>query len=173
MNLYVMRHGIALPADDSSAAADAARPLSPKGIKRTRKIAKGIRRLGLSFDVLLASPLTRARQPADLVAAALGSEASVEEMPDLAPDTTVERLLAALTRYGVHADLLLVGHAPVLNETVAHLLSGAKPGRNTLHLELKKGGLCRIEIDGVPPPTPGKLHWFLTPKHLRCIGEGR
>jgi phosphohistidine phosphatase len=60
MNLYLMRHGIALPADDPAVAVDAERPLSPKGVKRTRKIAKGMRRLDLSFDVLLTSPLARA-----------------------------------------------------------------------------------------------------------------
>jgi hypothetical protein len=36
---------------------------------------------------------------------------------------------------------------------------------------LKKGGMCRIEIDTVPPATAGTLHWLLAPKQLRLIGE--
>ena len=60
MNLYFMGNGIALEENDPSVGDDTRRPLSPKGIKRTRKIAKGVRRLGISFDVLLSSPLARA-----------------------------------------------------------------------------------------------------------------
>ncbi len=172
MNLYFMRHGIALPADDPSIAVDADRPLSPKGIKRTRKIAKGMRRLGLSFDALLTSPLARARQTADLVAAALDAEALVEEISGLSPESTVEHLLFGLTRYQDRGDLLLVGHEPLLSITIAHLLGG-KSARNALNIEFKKGGLCRIEIDALPPPGPGKLHWLLTPKQLRRIADGQ
>ena len=172
MNLYLMRHGIAVPADDASIAIDAERPLSPKGIKRTRKIAKGIRRLDLSFGVLLTSPLVRARQTADLVAAALGAEALVEEISGLSPESTVERLLSGLSQYQDRSDLLLVGHEPLLSHAAAHLLAG-KSARNALNLEFKKGGLCRIEIDALPFASAGKLHWFLTPKQLRCIADGR
>ena len=172
MNLYLMRHGIALAANDPSVAIDADRPLSPKGIKRTRKIAKGMRRLSLSFDVLLTSPRVRARQTADLVAAALGAEACLEEIAGLSPESTVEVLLLGLIPYQDRGDLLLVGHEPLLSNTLAHLLAG-KPSRNALNMEFKKGGLCRIEIDGLPPPGPGKLHWLLTPKQLRCIADSR
>ncbi len=172
MNLYLMRHGIALPGDDPSVAIDAERPLSPKGIKRTRKIARGMYRLGLAFDVLLTSPLARARQTADLVAAALSAEALVEEISGLSPESTVEHLLFGLTRYQDRRDLLLVGHEPLLSNTVSHLLGG-KSARNALNVEFKKGGLCRIEIDGLPAPDPGKLHWLLSPKQLRCIADGR
>lgn len=172
MNLYLMRHGIALPADDPAVAVDAERPLSPKGVKRTRRIAKGIRRLNLSFDALLTSPLARARQTADLVAAALGAEALVEEISGLSPESTVEHLLFELTRYQDRGDLLLVGHEPLLSNAAAHLLAG-KSARGALNLEFKKGGLFRIEIDALPLASPGKLHWFLTPKQLRCIADGR
>ena len=172
MNVYLMRHGIALPAGDPSVDADAERSLSPKGIKRTRKIAKGMRRLGLSFNALLASPLARARQTADLVGAALGAEALIEEISELSPESTVEHLLLGLARYQDRGDLLLVGHEPLLSNTVSHLLAG-KSARNALNLEFKKGGLCRIEIDALSPPGPGKLHWFLTPKQLRSIAGGR
>ena len=172
MNLYLMRHGIALQADDPAGTLDADRPLSSKGIKRTRKIARGMRRLGLSFDALLTSPLARARQTADLVATVLGAEALVEEISGLSPESTVEHLLFGLTRYHDRNDVLLVGHEPLLSNSVSHLLGG-KSARNTLNMEFKKGGLCRVEIDALPLAAPGKLHWLLTPKQLRCIADGR
>jgi hypothetical protein len=40
-----------------------------------------------------------------------------------------------------------------------------------LQIDLKKGGLCCIEIDALPPGTPGTLHWFLKPKQLRRLGD--
>ena len=71
MNLYLMRHGIALTRDDPSVAHDAERPLTGKGVKRMRKAAKGLRELAIRFDSILTSPLSRARQTADIVASTL------------------------------------------------------------------------------------------------------
>lgn len=169
MNLYLMRHGIALPADDPSVAHDGDRPLTPKGIKRTRKAARGLRRLNIPFDVILTSPVLRARQTADAVAGELGTEALMKEISSLAPESTVDHLLFGLTRYKNHEHLLLVGHEPLLSNALSHLLGG-KSARS-VHVEFKKGALCRVEIDDLPPSNPGKLHWFLTPKQLRLLSE--
>jgi phosphohistidine phosphatase len=169
MNLYLMRHGIALERNDPSVADDDRRPLSTKGVKRTRKIAEGIRQLDIPFDVLLTSPLTRARQTVDIVAAALGAEARVEEIASLKPNSTFERLIADLTRYQQRKHILLVSHEPFLSEVLSSLLAGQ--GGPRLHVEFKKGGLCRTEIDSLSPPQPGKLDWFLTPKQLRLLGK--
>jgi phosphohistidine phosphatase len=169
MNLYLMRHGIALPADDPSVAHDGDRPLTPKGIKRTRKAARGLRRLNIPFDVILTSPVLRARQTADAVAGELGAEAVVKEISSLAPESTVDHLLFGLTRYKNHEHLLLVGHEPLLSNALSHLLGG-KSARS-VHVEFKKSALCRVEIDDLPPSNPGKLHWFLTPKQLRLLSE--
>mgnify|MGYP003575107651 CR=1 FL=1 len=168
MNLYLMRHGIALTRDDPSVAHDAERPLTGKGMKRMRKAAKGLRELDIPFDSILTSPLARARQTADIVASALGMQAQLEEISGLAPESTVEHLMFGLTRYQDRQHVLLVGHEPLLSDTAAYLLGGRKPVN--LVFEFKKGGLCRIEIDKLPAAAPGKLHWFLTPKQLRQLG---
>jgi phosphohistidine phosphatase len=110
MNLYLMRHGIALTRDDPSVAHDAERPLTGKGVKRMRKAAKGLRELAVPFDSILTSPLSRARQTADIVASALGMEARLEEISGLAPESTVEHLMFGLTRYQDRQHVLLVGH---------------------------------------------------------------
>ena len=169
MNLYFMRHGIASPSGDLSAAADRDRPLTPKGMKRIRKAVRGMKRLGVSFDLLLTSPLARARQTADIVSGAMSNGAPVEELSSLAPESSVEQLMLDLNRYQDRGDLLLVGHEPSLSHALSHLL-GAKPARS-LHIELKKGALCRIEIDALPTAGPVTLHWLLTPKQMRLLGE--
>ena len=63
MELYFLRHGIA--ADEGPAdSGDAGRPLTEQGIKKMKEAARGLRRLGVRPEVLLSSPLVRARQTA-------------------------------------------------------------------------------------------------------------
>jgi phosphohistidine phosphatase len=167
MNIYLMRHGIAVAADQPGIESDDTRPLTPKGIKRMRRAARGLRRLKPPFDALLASPLLRARQTAEIVADALGLEAQLEEIYELAPESSVDHLISGLSRFKSKEHVLLVGHNPLLGHIFSFLISGQNV---SVEAYLKKGGLCRIEIDGLPPGTPGRLHWFLTPKQLRLLG---
>ena len=95
MNLYLLRHGIAVPKDDSKIQSDEERPLTRKGAKRMRKAAKGLRALQIDFDRILTSPLPRARQTADIVADKLDLETRLEELPELAPGTAVQELVSA------------------------------------------------------------------------------
>lgn len=169
MNLYLMRHGIAVTVEQPGIESDSERPLTPKGIKRMRRAARGVRRLGISFDAVLASPLVRARQTAEIVADALGLEARLEEVSELAPESSVDHLISGLTRFQDREHLLLVGHNPLLTHASSFLIAGKKD--ITFEIELKKGGLCRIEIDDLPPGAPGTLHWSLTPKQLRQLGD--
>jgi phosphohistidine phosphatase len=166
MNLYFLRHGIAASAEEMPADGD--RPLTPKGIKRMRKGVRGIRRLGLNFDAILTSPLARARQTADMVAEALGLQAHVSVIDALQPGSSIDELLSSLGDYENREHLLLVGHEPLLSNTAAFLLTGKKTA--TFELGFKKGSLCRIEIDALPPRDPGTLHYLLAPKHLRFLG---
>jgi phosphohistidine phosphatase len=166
MNLYFLRHGIAASAEEVPADSD--RPLTAKGIKRMRKGARGIRRLGLNFDAILTSPLARARQTADIVAEALGLQAQLSVIDALQPGSSIDELLASLRDHESREHLLLVGHEPLLSNTAAYLLTGKKNAG--LELDFKKGSLCRIEIDALPPRDPGTLHYLLAPKHLRLFG---
>ena len=168
MNLYLLRHGIAVAVDEPEIDTDSERPLSQKGIKRMRKAARGLRRLGIPFDGILTSPLIRARQTADIVAEALGLDHGLEEISGLAPESSVEHLIFGLTRFQNRQHLILVGHQPLLGDLLAFLLM-VQEGPE-IKVELKKGGLCRIEVDNVPPTQPGLLHWLLTPKQLRMMG---
>jgi phosphohistidine phosphatase len=167
MNLYLLRHGIALVRTDPSVSDDRERPLSHKGIKRMRKAAKGLLRLAIPFDTVLTSPLLRARQTAEIVVNTLGKEALLEEISGLAPDSTVEHLMSALTSYQDRQHLLLVGHEPLLGELAVYLLKRKHSGHLTL--ELKKGSLCHIEIASPASDAPGKLRFLLTPKQLRSL----
>ena len=169
MNLYLMRHGIAVAADDLGVIQDKERPLTSKGIKRMRRAARGMRRLGIEFDGILTSPLLRARQTADIVAAALDMRSRLEEVPELAPECSVEHLIVGLTRYQDRDHLLLVGHQPLLGQTLGSLIDSS-PGTK-LEFDLGKGSLCRVEIDRLPVDKPGVLHWLVTAKQLRLLAD--
>jgi len=166
MNLYLLRHGIAAANDDPENVPDNDRPLTPKGIKRMRKAAKGLRRMGIPFDSILTSPLVRARQTAEIVAQALGLGDHLEEISGLAPGNSVSDLWSSLTPYKDHEHLLLVGHEPFLSTTLGYLLTHDE--KRSVAVVFKKGGLCRVEIDALPPNKAAALHWLLTPKQLRA-----
>jgi phosphohistidine phosphatase len=168
MNLYFMRHGIAVDRADSSAGSgDRERQLTPKGIKRMNKAAKGLTALSLTFDRILTSPLERARQTAKIVAQTLQLENRVEEVEQLSPEQSAQDLLSALVPYSDQKQILLVGHEPQLSNTISVLLSGTARAE----IRLKKGAMCCLEVDGLPPKKNGVLHWALAPKHLRQMAR--
>jgi phosphohistidine phosphatase len=164
-----MRHAIAVAGDEPGVETDGERPLSARGIKRMRKAARGLKRLEITFDALLTSPLLRARQTADIVAQAIGLNDRVEEISGLAPESSVDNLIFGLARFRGREHVLLVGHEPLLSQMMTFLLTGKK--NESSNIPLKKGALCRIEVDGLPPDKPGTLHWLLAPKQLRLLGE--
>ena len=167
MNLYFMRHGIAADRATGKSSDDWQRTLTPKGIKRIHKEARGLITLSLSFDRILTSPLERARQTAKIVAQALQLEDRLEEFEQLGPDRSVRDLLSGLAAYAGKEQILLVGHEPLLSSTVSFLLS-EKTGAQ---IQLKKGGLCCLEVDAVAPRKGAVLQWALAPKHLRLLAR--
>jgi phosphohistidine phosphatase len=168
MNLYVMRHGIAEDRPETGGKSnDRDRELSPKGVKRIQKAAKGLLSLSISFDRILTSPLARARQTAKIVAQELQLDGRLEEIEQLSPEQSVQDLMTGLAAFSGEKNILLVGHEPLLSRTVSFLLSG----KTGAEIRLKKGGLCCLEIDGLPPQESAVLHFALTPKQLRLLAR--
>jgi phosphohistidine phosphatase len=164
MNVYLMRHGTA-EAKDNPKLPDEQRELTKKGARKTRKAAKGLRALGIPFDRIVTSPLARARKTADIVANVLKLEEEVTEAAELAPSAPVERLVARLIEYRDCRELLLVGHQPFLGKAASLLLC-----RNeAAEIELKKSGVCCIELNELDMKKPGVLRWMLTPSQLRKL----
>lgn len=163
MKLYVLRHGDAGQHGDPRFASDAERPLSEKGMRRTKTLAHALAGMGISFDLILASPLVRARQTAEIVERGLKLHGKLALTTHLAPSGDMEKLIAHLNgiRPGLNT-VLLVGHEPYLSRLISLLLTGA-PG---LPLTVKKGGLCRMEIESLRSTKCATLEWFIAPKLL-------
>jgi len=160
--LFLIRHGIAEERGDAWPD-DAKRPLSEDGIERFQKSARGLARLDVWIDVVLTSPLVRARQTADIIASAFDPRPSIITIESLAPGGSYASLLTDLEKHGRKTRIALVGHEPGIGELGARLIGSRHS------FEFKKGAVCRIDVDEIPPVSPGDLRWFLTPKVMASI----
>ncbi len=160
MELYLVRHAIA--AKRRMVRRDRDRPLTEGGIRKMRRIARALCVLGIRADLILSSPLRRARETAGILAAELGSP-DPEPTPFLEPGVTTERLCAFIIRRAGRARrVFLVGHEPALSILASVLLSGEAQTQ----LTMKKGGVCKLRVDRLRCGRCAVLEWLLTPRVL-------
>lgn len=168
MNLYLLRHGIAVEPGTPGYARDADRPLTPKGERKLVKIAKAMRTLELEFDRILFSPYLRARGTAVLIAKELGQQKHLESCEALTPSGSLRAVIEAIKALKPEPqNVLLVGHEPGLSELAALLLSG----ETNLSITMKKAGLCSLTAESLRPGRCASLEWLLTPKQMVLIGD--
>jgi phosphohistidine phosphatase len=160
--LYLIRHGIAAERSDEYPD-DSKRPLTAQGISRLRKEAHALDELGVTFEQIITSPLVRTRQTADVIAESLKSKPSIVTSDALAPAGTPGAVMQELAKHAKKGSVALVGHEPNLGELAARLI-GARQA-----LEFKKGGICRIDFETLPPKGTGQLRWFVPPRMLRKL----
>jgi phosphohistidine phosphatase len=164
MNLYLLRHGLAANHNPRRFAKDAERPLTSKGKRKLRESAGALKRLKLSFDLIVTSPYTRARDTAQIVAEELDFKKDLVFTEFLTPSGSQSGLVKWLhDRDPLPENVLLVGHDPHLSELLSLLLAG---NTQAFTVELKKGGLCKLSIETLKPGRCAVLEWLLTPKHL-------
>jgi phosphohistidine phosphatase len=168
MDLYALRHAIAADRGNPEYIQDdSKRPLTRKGIRRMLRAAQGMKRLRMKFDVILTSPYVRARRTAEIVAETLGGDTPLELFQPLAAEVPADQAIRQIARRTEGLDsVLLVGHEPQLSAIASLILSGSP----TLALELRKGGMFKLEAEQIQAGT-GVLEWWLTPRQLRRLGE--
>jgi phosphohistidine phosphatase len=160
--LYLIRHGVAEERGDAWPD-DSKRPLTPDGVDRLRRSMRGLVRIDVGFDVVLTSPLTRARQTAEVLADQLHPRPPIVVVESLAPGGTHQALLADLEKQSRRTRIALVGHEPGIGELAARLAGMRRS------MEFKKGAFCRIDVDELPPDGSGTLRWFGPPRLLRAL----
>lgn len=169
MNVFILRHGIASdPGEDGLAKdlPDAERPLSARGKQRLWRITEAMRTMELKFDAVVSSPLLRARQTAQIVTEALELRRKLILTEQLAPAGSPQLLIEQLNARGPRLkNILLVGHEPYLGKLIALLVAG----RTTAVVELRKGGLAKLEVEKLRCARCASLAWLLTPKQLGLI----
>lgn len=163
MEIYLIRHGIA--EEPSPGRPDDERALTAEGRDKLRRQADGLAAIHVRPDLLLTSPLRRARETAEIVAERLGVEVRV--LAELAAGGAPAGVLGGLRPYRALAAIALVGHQPDLGRLASLLLSGSE---SVCPLPLKKGGVACVEAELASRRPRGELLWFATPKMLRALG---
>jgi phosphohistidine phosphatase len=165
-NLFLLRHGIAVDPESAGYEGDSLRPLTPKGERRLLEAASAMKRMELSFDVVLSSPFVRARQTAEIVAQELKLKQPLKFSDALVPDGDFKTLIEELNELKpAPANILLVGHEPHLSRFISLLVSGTGEAA----IEMKKGGLCRLEFEKLRVGQCARLAWLLTPGQMELM----
>jgi phosphohistidine phosphatase len=170
--LYFLRHGSPVEPIDWHGN-ERERPLTDEGRAELRAVAQGLLPLALPLAAIYTSPFTRARETAEIVAAAL--HVPVTEAPELAPGCDREALAALLARAPTASaanGLLLVGHEPDLSTLIGSLIGRHEPAR----VAMKKASCCCVAIaEGVTaaPALAGSgiLVWLITAGQLALLAQ--
>ena len=161
MQLLFLRHGVAEPRETWTGD-DGQRPLSVQGRKAMERTAAAFVELGIAPQVIVTSPLTRARQTAEIAAQGMGMSDRVVLDARLEPGFDAGALSDILSEHSDCDVVMLVGHEPDFSLIVGRLIGGGR-------VVCKKGGLARVDVDdGVTGGSAGsaELVWLLPPRDL-------
>jgi phosphohistidine phosphatase len=159
MNLYIVRHAIAVARGTPGYDDDSQRPLTEAGRKKMKKIVNGLRQLELELDVIVSSPYVRARDTAMILAKEFDMKDKVSLSDSLIPPGNFESLVNEIReKYDVE-NLALVGHEPMLSSLVSWLSTG----NTAMKVVLKKGGVAYLSSDNLYEQGRATLRWLLTP----------
>jgi phosphohistidine phosphatase len=166
MEIYVVRHGIAIDREDPKCPPDPERYLTEEGIEKTKRVAAAVAALGATPDLLLSSPYVRAMQTAEIFASALDySKQKIRRTDLLLPGAEPSLFFRELAKDKQTSTLFVFGHAPQLDDIIA-----AAVGSKHHITSLKKAGVALLELKRVSPPN-GQLVWLAPPKLLRRAGK--
>lgn len=170
MRLLVIRHAIAVDREELAVGEpDDARPLTPKGRRRMRRGARGLRGAVPRIDALATSPLVRARETAEIIARAYRDRARPAVLDALVPDAPLELTRDWLRSRPADSTVALVGHEPHLSALVGWLLTG----REHALFEFTKGGACLLAFDAEIGEGRARLCWLLRAGQLRRMRRAR
>ena len=149
MKICFLRHGEADWPDWDKP--DDERPLTDRGRREMKRVAKLLDRLEFSADAILTSPLPRASQTAEIGAERLKIKCCEDKL--LAPGFYRPDLERLLKKYPEES-LMIVGHEPDFSEVIAEL-TGAS-------LKLSKAGIALVDLNR--SSRGGRLLWLIPPK---------
>jgi phosphohistidine phosphatase len=165
MNLYLIRHGIAVDRDDPHCPPDTERPLTPKGIKKTQAAALGFFALEIKPDAVLTSPWLRAVQTAEIFCEVFGISSNKIVRSDALKGTSAPpdlfRELTGLKK----KEVFCFGHEPHLHQVIGLALR-----THNQVTELKKAGIACLNLERIAPPQ-GQLVALYPPSTLRLLGK--
>jgi phosphohistidine phosphatase len=166
MDVILVRHAEAGSRDPNSWPDDDLRPVTTEGRRKQATASRAMRRMGITFDFLVSSPLLRAQQTAQVLAEEYGWEEPPQLADQLGHACTPANVLKLLAKFPPDATVCLIGHEPAFSTVAAALVSKSGDAR----IELKKSGVIGIGFEGAPALGKGVLLYHLKPGQLRKIG---
>ncbi|RPJ33858.1 MAG: protein phosphatase [Verrucomicrobiaceae bacterium] len=160
MDLLLLRHG---KAEDFNKDGDSARELTGKGREQARRAARLLRGTKWLPEIVLTSPLVRARQTADEFCETAGLPGAVIQ-GWLACGMIPEQALRELAGFTEFKRIAIVGHEPDFSGLIEWILGTSHGG-----VEVKKGALACLRIQ--PPSRNGMLKFLIPPKLADDAGE--
>jgi phosphohistidine phosphatase len=154
MEIYVLRHGIA-----AAGQPDSDRALTKEGREKLAAVLACARRAKVQPSLILTSPLVRALETAEMAAQVLAPKVEIARSDALKPGSSPERVWEEVSVRKDEPSVMLVGHEPLLGETISFLLGSARA-----IVDLKKGAMARIEVENITRRPSGVLMWLLTPR---------
>jgi phosphohistidine phosphatase len=162
MILYIVRHGIAVDPTDPKSPPEPERPLTAKGVQKTRAAALGLRALSVKPDVLITSPFVRAAQTAEIFAEALEfAPEKIRASEALKPGSNPADAIREISKLRAK-EVMCFGHAPHLDQMIYQLVEA-----RGVFTSLKKGGVACLER--AASQGRWELRWLVTPKQLRQL----
>jgi phosphohistidine phosphatase len=142
MPVLLFRHGEAV----GSQGDDAHRYLTFKGRSDTLKVGRALRDRAITASQIVASPLVRAVQTAEILAHALGFDGTIVTDPAFVPDGDP---IAAAKRIPITTGTtILVCHEPIVRAIAAHLTGQAAfPGFRTSGCALVEGTRVTLSLN--------------------------
>jgi len=165
MQLFILRHATAIPHGTPGYPTDD-RPLTEEGIEKFISCAKAINIIAGRFDIIISSPLVRALHTAKILAEHTMYSKEVIVTDHLLPGSPQRSLFTFLKQFNNSDKICITGHEPQLGYIASMLI-----GQDESVIELKKGAICRIDIDKLPPEKSGRLVWLMQPKQLMLISK--
>ncbi len=167
MNLFILRHGLAVEPGTHRLSSDSERALTPKGRKKVGEVARAMKALELSFDLILTSPYVRAKQTAGIVAKELHALKVLDLADELKPGGSMEKLIERVREAeGSPESVLVVGHEPYLSSLISLLVFGETGAGITM----KKAALCKLNAERLEYGRCATLEWLLTAKVMGAVG---
>ena len=151
MKLYLVQHGEALPKEVNSD-----RPLSDQGRQDVERLARFLTERGFHVPRVWHSGKTRARQTAELLAAAVAPGMKAEARAGLAPNDPTEAFAETLVDW--REDAMVVGHLPFMARIVTRLVAKSDDGTAVAYLP---GSLVCLERD---EDGAWAIAWMLRPE---------
>ncbi len=160
MNIYLIRHAKAVTQAEQHYEVDEDRPLTADGEVQARQLAETLHRRGVELDVVLTTPLLRARRTAEI----LLENWQGQPTPELVVENRIKpecgpRKLARVLRDVQKQNVAIVGHQPDIGDWAAWLIGSKK-----VCIDFAKGGAALIVWDEALKKGGGALQWLVTPR---------